>query len=98
MPFSLVDRLPLPSIRNYVIFSVTLAACSLFSSWTHIEEYMVELLNSTQTLSKEETIVLYSHLTWNEWAQCLFLALSAQLWALWVSQISHCILYIIYNL
>lgn len=83
-PTLLIDRLPIPSIRNYIIFSVLIVTFALLSSYGYVEEVMVEKLNTTQSFSKEETAILYRTLTWDEWLECFWSAITSQLWTLWV--------------
>lgn len=84
----LAERVPLPSLRNYVLMSFAALGCSLFFAWSNSKDFMMEALNSSKNMTEDELNLLFDNLNFNEYNQCLFLALISQLWTVCVSMTS----------
>lgn len=85
MPPSLVERVPLPSLRNYVVFSVTLFASAALFAWSNAEDFVLEVLEVNQTFSETQQKLLFDGLSFREYVDCLLLATLSQFWSVWVS-------------
>ena len=84
----LVERIPLPSLQKYVFFSCVALASAVFFAWTHAEDHMMEVLNSTKNISDMEKELLFNMLTYMEYYQCFTAALLSHIWTVWVSSLS----------
>mgnify|MGYP001792387298 CR=1 FL=1 len=85
MPLSLVERLPLPSLRNYVIFSLTLIIFTATFALTHAKDFTPTLYNITEELTDEELSQIYDSLPFSAYIWCVWLASTSQAWTVWVS-------------
>lgn len=79
-----LDRIPTPSLRNYVLGSfIGLASMALFA-WSHAPDFMMEALNSTKNMTDNEMDLLFNKLDFAEYWECLLLAITSQFWTLLV--------------
>lgn len=80
-----IERLPFPTLKNYVLISFAAIGASVLFAWSHSKDFMMEALNSTKNLTDSELDVLFDTLTYAEHKQCLILAVTSQLWTICVS-------------
>lgn len=88
MPTQLIiERIPIPSLQKYVLFSLVGLASAMLFAWSHAEDYMMEVFNVTENISDTEKDKLFRSLTMTEYNDCLISAITSQIWTVWVSSL-----------
>ncbi|XP_067927923.1 E3 ubiquitin-protein ligase AMFR-like isoform X2 [Watersipora subatra] len=84
MPPSLgfVERVPFPTLKNYVLMSFTSIGLSMLFAWSNAKDFMMESLNSSKNMTEDELDLLFDKLTFSEYNHCLLLALASQFWTI----------------